>query len=93
MTGRRGGKVKDVQSSLSLPEEVRKPCAVITVVGQKEITVEGHGGMITYGTDCICIKTGKQKLVIEGCNLVVDYYHNEEVKVIGCIRGIRWEDS
>lgn len=92
MAGRRGGKVKDVQSGLSLPEEVLGPCAVVTAVGQKEVTVEGHGGILAYETDCICIRTGKQKLVIEGCQLVVDYYHNEEVKVVGCIRKIRWED-
>lgn len=92
MSGRRGGKVRDVQSGLSLPEEVLRPCTVVTAVGQTEITVEGHGGIIGYETDRISIRTGKNRLAIEGKNLVVDYYHNEELKVVGCIRIIHWED-
>jgi len=92
MAGRRVGKVKDTQSGLSLPEEVLVPCTVVTAVGQKEITVEGHGGILGYETEQIHIKTGKNRLVIDGKNLVVDYYHNEELKVVGCIKGIRWEE-
>ncbi len=92
MTGKRHKKGNDSRSALSLPEEVVKPCSVLTAVGRTEITVDGHGGILAYETDRIRIKAGKGSVMIEGSDLVIDYYHNEELKIAGYIKGIYWEE-
>ncbi|MBQ6875823.1 MAG: YabP/YqfC family sporulation protein, partial [Lachnospiraceae bacterium] len=76
--------------TISIPKEVLTSCSVVTAVGRTEITVDGHGGIISYETTHIRVKTGNGCVVIEGSNLVIDYYHNEELKIVGCIKGIIW---
>lgn len=78
--------------TISIPKEVLTSCSVVTAVGRTEITVDGHGGILSYETTHIRVKTGNGCVVIEGSNLVIDYYHNEELKIVGCIKGIIWED-
>lgn len=93
MTVKRQKVEKDAGKMISLPKEVLTSCSVLTAVGHTEITVDGHGGILSYETTHIRVKTGNGCVVIEGSNLVIDYYHNEELKIVGCIKGINWEEG
>lgn len=92
MTVKRQKIERDTGKTISIPKEVLTSCSVVTAVGRTEITVDGHEGIISYETTHIRVKTGNGCVVIEGSNLVIDYYHNEELKIVGCIKGIIWED-
>ena len=85
MTVKRQKIEKDSRKIISLPREVLKSCSTLTAVGRNEVTVDGHGGIISYEITRIRVKTGNGSVVIEGSNLVIDYYHNEELKIVGCI--------
>lgn len=85
-------KIKDTMSALSVPDEVLKKCSMMTVLGRQELTVEGHEGILAYETDCIRIRTGKTIVSIVGKQLVIDYYNDEELKIVGCIDQISWEN-
>lgn len=80
------------RTGLSLPEDVLKSCPVITLVGRKEVTVEGHDGIMTCETDRVCIRVKDHRLVICGSGLILDYYQQEEAKICGYIHGIWWEN-
>ena len=84
-------KIKDTISALSIPDEVLRQCTVMTVLGRQEITVEGHEGIQTYETDCIRVRIGKDVISVNGTKLVIDYYNDEELKIVGCINQICWE--
>ena len=84
-------KIKDSVSALSIPDEVLKTCTVMTVLGRQEITVEGHEGILAYETDCIRIRIGRDVISVNGTRLVIDYYNDEELKIVGCINQISWE--
>lgn len=84
-------KIKDSVSALSIPDEVLKKCTVMTVLGRQEITVEGHEGILAYETDCIRIRIGRDIISVNGARLVIDYYNDEELKIVGCINQISWE--
>lgn len=84
-------KIKDSVSALSIPDEVLKKCTVMTVLGRQEITVEGHEGILAYETDCIRIRIGRDVISVNGTRLVIDYYNDEELKIVGCINQISWE--
>ena len=84
-------KIKDSVSALSIPDEVLKKCTVMTVLGRQEITVEGHEGILAYETDCIRIRIGRDVISVNGTRLVIDYYNDEELNIVGCINQISWE--
>ena len=85
-------KISDTVSALSVPDEVLRTCSVMTVLGRQELTVEGHGGILAYETDCIRVRTGKTVVSVAGSNLVIDYYNDEELKIVGSIDQIFWEN-
>lgn len=89
----RESKIKDTASALSIPDEVLKQCTLMTVLGRQEITIEGHEGIVAYEVDCIRIRTRKAVVAIGGSRLVIDYYNDEELKIVGCIERICWEIS
>ena len=91
MAEKRSRRVGDAQSALSLPEDVRRPCPAMTVLGQQEVTIEGHGGILACGTDVVCVRMGKQSVTVTGSRLVIDYYHKEELKITGCIQQLSWK--
>jgi sporulation protein YqfC len=82
--------MKDAVSALSVPEEVRKHSAILTVIGHQEVTVENHRGILAYETGKICIRAGKEVLAVEGKGMVIDYYNEEELKIVGVISQISW---
>ncbi len=82
--------LKDSVSSLSIPDDVLRQCSLMTILGNQEITIEGHGGIMDYETDCIRIRAGKEEVAVHGAHLTIDYYNDEELKIIGCIEQISW---
>ena len=85
-------KIKDAVSALSIPGEVLHQCTVMTVLGRQEVTVEGHEGILAYNVDCIRIRIGKDVLSVNGSKLIIDYYNDEELKIVGYIDQISWEN-
>ena len=69
-------------ASLGLPS--------LTMTGNHELWVENYKGIIEYTTESI-IRAGKTgQIAICGCGLVIDYYTNEDMKIIGNIQCIRY---
>lgn len=89
-TVHRESHLRDSVSSLSIPDDVLRQCSLLTLLGNQEMTVEGHGGIVDYETDCIRIRAGKDEIAVHGANLTIDYYNDEELKIIGCIGQISW---
>ena len=87
----RTAKIKDAEAGLSVPDEVWKKTSWMTVLGRTELTIEGHEGILNYETECIQIRLKHEVLSVGGNRLTIDYYNDEELKIIGCIEQIRWE--
>ena len=84
-------RIKDAEAGLSVPDEVWKRCTWMTVLGRAELTIEGHEGILNYETECIQIRLKHEVLFVGGHRLTIDYYNDEELKIIGRIEQIRWE--
>ena len=83
-------KIKDAKTGLSVPDEVWKSCTWMTVLGRGELTIEGHEGILNYETDCVQVRLKQEILHVAGRGLTIDYYNDEELKIIGWIEQIRW---
>lgn len=76
---------------LGLPKDISCGVVIITVTGRRELVLENYKGIISYEEDCIKIQTRDCKVTVSGCRLKVDYYTNEEMKIVGLIHQISYE--
>ena len=66
-----------------MPKDVILGVPLVTVIGQSEICVENYRGILEYTDRLIRIQTKQGKIHIVGTHLQIEYYTNDEMKVIG----------
>lgn len=76
---------------LDLPKDVSCGVVIVTVTGRRALVLENYRGIVSYDDDCIVIQTRDCKVTVSGCRLKVDYYTNEEMKIVGLIHQISYE--
>ena len=83
--------LKHKMANLSeLPKDVIMGIPVLTLLGNKEINIENYGGIIEYTNHLIRIRTKAGQIIISGHNLYIDYYTNNDMKIIGNIISIEY---
>ena len=73
-----------------LPKDVLSGAAVISMIGNTEILVENLKNIIKYQSDILILQCKKNQLQITGKNLNIEFYTNEEIKVIGYITELKF---
>lgn len=76
---------------LELPRDVSCGVVIVTVTGRRTLVLENYKGIVSYDDDCIVVQTKDCRVRVGGCRLKVDYYTNEEMKIVGLIRQISYE--
>lgn len=76
--------------SLKLPKDMLLGASILTVTGNFELWVENYKGIIEYTQESIILQGKTGQISISGCGLVIDYYTNEDMKIIGNIRCISY---
>lgn len=84
-------KRQGLSDGLELPKDVSCGVAIVTVTGRRALVLENYRGILSYDDDCIVIQTRDCKVTVCGCRLKVDYYTNEEMKIVGLIHQISYE--
>ena len=82
---------ESLAEGLELPKDVSCGMVIVTVTGRRSLVLEYYQGIIAFDDDCIRIRTKECNVCISGDRLKVDYYTNEEMKIIGVIRQISYE--
>ncbi len=76
--------------SLKLPREVCLGAIRITLTGNREAWIENYRGILEYSREGILLQGKTCQVRLEGSNLSIDYYTNEDMKVSGCIAAVRY---
>lgn len=84
-------RIDGFSNHLQFPQDVMCGVVIVTVTGRREIMIENFKGIIVYEDERIQIQTKDCKLTILGNHLKVDYYTNEEMKIVGRIHQICYE--
>ena len=80
----------ELTESLRLPKDLMFGAVIVTATGDREVYVENYKGILEYSDEKIKLQTKTCYLTITGRNLVISYYTNDEMKIIGCIQSIRY---
>ncbi len=81
---------ESVVETLSLPKDVCLGALKVALTGNSEAWIENYRGILEY-TGCSILLQGKNcKVCIEGRGLTICYYTGEDMKIVGCITGVRY---
>lgn len=92
MKGNLSEKKEKFLEKIDLPKEVIFDLPKITVIGDREISIENHKGIHSFDNDYIKIKTKKGVVKVEGSNLEILYIADETIVVSGKFLGINYGD-
>ena len=75
-----------IAKGLSLPRDVVFGDFIITLTGNCEAYIENYRGIVSYDENKISIQGNHVVLNICGCDLEVDFYSQESMKIKGKIK-------
>ncbi|MCI8859288.1 MAG: sporulation protein [Lachnospiraceae bacterium] len=81
----------NIVESLELPRDIMYGAVIITAMGRNQVLVENYKGIIEYTREKIRLQTKNCQVTVQGKQLVVEYYTNEEMKITGFIQGISYD--
>ena len=81
----------NIVESLELPRDIMYGAVIITAMGRNQVLVENYKGIIEYPREKIRLQTKNCQVTVQGKQLVVEYYTNEEMKITGFIQGISYD--
>lgn len=80
--------LKKLTDVLDLPPEVVMDMARINMVGNMELIVENHKGLIEYSPECIRVRVKAGEVVVTGKNLHLRFLYKDEVKIAGVLENV-----
>ena len=81
---------ENIADSLKIPKDILLGFSILTAIGHTELWIENYKGILEYTDEVIHIQGKNGRIMIEGTNLCIDYYSNEDMKIIGNICMIRY---
>ncbi len=80
--------LESLSNQLRLPSDMLAGAPIVTAIGRNEIYIENYKGILEYNNNFIRILTKIGRMNIEGKNLNIVYFTNDEMKIIGMIYSI-----
>lgn len=76
-------------SLLDMPEDVVFELPRLTVIGDRQLYIENHRGVIHFSNEVLRLALSKGELEVSGEQLIIRTIWSDEVFVEGIIRGIQ----
>lgn len=83
---------EEIVETLELPKDLMYGAVLVSLTGRQEVLVENYRGILEYNQKHISLQTKTCRLVIQGKNLHISYYTNEEMKITGMIDSVLYEN-
>lgn len=91
MQQRKKGQLQKLAGILEIPQDIVMDLPRITMLGNKQILIENHKGIIEYTTSIVRVKINKGQLLIKGCNLTLGNLQMEQILVEGTVEEVKYE--
>ena len=82
-----------IVESLQLPKDTLLGASIVTVTGNTDAFIENYRGILEYTQETIVLQGKTCQISIQGKQLSIDYYTNEDMKISGCIDTIQYHYS
>ena len=91
--GRKVERVKEqISDKLQLPRDIVMDLPKIIIIGDSEISVENHKGVISFQTEILKVNSKVGAIVIQGSNLEILFIGGNTITVGGKFKSIQYEE-
>lgn len=82
-----------ISDAAGIPKDVVLGVPLVTVIGQNETCIENYRGILEYTDKFVRVQTKLGQIHVIGRGLQVEYYTNDEMKIIGHITMIEFYEG
>ena len=82
-----------ITDATGMPKDVLLGVPMISVIGQSEACIENYRGILEYTDKLIRIQTKLGRIHVSGRNLQIEFYTNDEMKIVGHIMMIEFHEG
>ena len=83
--------LEELSSRLHLPGDILAGAPIITAMGRSEICLENYKGILEYNSNQIKVQTKFCRICIEGKQLNILYFTEDEMRITGYIQAIYYQ--
>ncbi|MDF2541128.1 MAG: hypothetical protein K0S47_846 [Herbinix sp.] len=83
--------LEELSNRLHLPADILAGAPIITATGRNELCLENYKGIIEYNGSIIKVQTKVCKICIEGKELNILYFTEDEMRITGYIQAIYYQ--
>jgi sporulation protein YqfC len=83
--------LEELSKHLHLPADILAGAPIITATGRSEICLENYKGIIEFNGNFIKVQTKACKICIEGKQLNILYFYEDEMCITGYIQAIYYQ--
>ncbi|HWR42670.1 sporulation protein YqfC [Sporomusa sp.] len=88
---RRKGNLQSLAGFLEIPQDIVLDMPRITMLGNKQLLVENHKGIIEYTPSLVRIKLNQGELFIYGEDLILGNLQAEQILVEGVVQEVKYD--
>ncbi len=88
---RRKGNLQAMAAFLEIPPDIVLDMPRLTMLGNKQLLVENHKGIIEYTSGLVRVKLNQGELAVTGDSLSIGNLQQEHILVEGTIRRLEYE--
>ena len=82
-----------ITDAAGMPKDVLLGVPILSIAGQSEACIENYRGILEYTDNLIRIQTKLGKIHVIGRNLQIEFYTNDEMKIVGHIAVIEFHEG
>lgn len=82
-----------ITDAAGMPKDVLLGVPILSIAGQSEACIENYRGILEYTDKLIRIQTKLGKIHVIGRNLQIEFYTNDEMKIVGHITVIEFHEG
>lgn len=79
-----------MSGKLNIPTDILAGAPILMATGKNQVCLENYKGIIEYNGNLIRVQTKICKISIEGKNLNIDYFTEDELRISGIIQSIKY---
>lgn len=79
-----------VSDKIGFTKDVMLGATIVTMEGDSQLLIENYKGIVTYNDKNILVQGRKNKVLVEGKNLQIEYYTNMDMKIKGTIALVKF---
>ncbi|MGE5559640.1 MAG: sporulation protein YqfC [Chloroflexota bacterium] len=82
-----------VAGALELPGDVALDVPRLTLIGNLQVAIDNHRGLIEYSRDRVRVGMNTGQLIVTGTDLTISFVHDEDLLVTGKLKSIEFADG